>query len=116
MSFDEAKSIALARHQNALAEAQRMFDQAVAADRADHRFEQALADFYWQEVKSDPSHPQHAKHRAEHVRLQSPPDHRGAHDALDRAVRAADTALHTELRTIAAQHGVTIFTGAPIPA
>jgi hypothetical protein len=28
-------------------------------------------------------------------------------------VRAADRNLHSELRTLAAQHGVTIFTGAP---
>jgi hypothetical protein len=106
MSFDEAKSVVLAWHQNSLADAHRMFDQAVAADRDDHHFEQALADLDWQEVKSDPSHPEHDKIRDEHVRLQSPPDHRLAHDALDRAVRAADTALHTELRQIAAQHQV----------
>jgi hypothetical protein len=69
MSFDEAKSVALNRHQNALADAHQLFNQAVAADRADHQFEQELAQLDWDLVKSDPDHSKHDEHRAEYVRL-----------------------------------------------
>jgi hypothetical protein len=62
-SYNEAKAVALARHQVSVAEAHRVFDR-----------------------------------RTRHV--------------LAEAVTKADRDYHSELRELAARHGVTIFTGA----
>jgi hypothetical protein len=111
MSFDDAKSVAHNRHQNALTVAHETFHAEVSDDRDSHRLSYLYAQRDWDSVKSYPLHPDHDRHRAAFTQAQEPPDHKPAHDQLDRAVRAADTALHTELRQIASQHGVTIFTG-----
>jgi hypothetical protein len=107
-SFNEAKAVAQARHQSALAATHKAFRETVAQIEADHK---RFHDAYRQQhelVKSDPDYDLTVIYE----QLAIPVDLQPAHDELDRAVRAADRALHAELRQIAAQHQVQIFTGA----
>jgi hypothetical protein len=107
-SFNEVKSVAVGRHQVAMADAAVVFRETVAWLQADH---QRFHDAYQQQfdlVKSDPEYDTTTIREQLAIEV----DLRPAHDELDRAVRAADERLHTELQELARQHDVTIFTGA----
>jgi hypothetical protein len=104
----DLRAQALCRHQNALADAQRAFDETVAQIDADHRrFHEAYAR-QWDQVKSDPSHPSLHIIRLEYEKSLVPPDHEPARHALAEAVSKADADYQQELDKIAALHGVVI--------
>jgi hypothetical protein len=107
-SFDEAKSVIMARHQQAIADARCVFDETVAQINEDHkRFQEAYA-AQWDQVKSDPSHPSLHIIRVEYEKSLVPPDHEPARHALAEAVIKADQEYQAALDEIATQHGVVI--------
>jgi hypothetical protein len=104
----DLRAQALCRHQNALADAQRVFDETVAQVDADHRsFREAYA-AQWDLVKSDPSHPSLHIIRVEYERSLVPPSYEKARAAHAEAVSKADADYQQELDRIAALHGVVI--------
>jgi hypothetical protein len=107
-SFEEAKAVVQARHQYALAEAQRIYRETVAQIEADHK---RFHDAYRQQhdlVKSDPDYDLTVIYE----QLAIPVDLEPARDTLAEDVTKADRDYHSELRELAARHGVTIYTGA----
>jgi hypothetical protein len=107
-SFEEAKSVVQCRHQSAIAEAQRIYRETVAQIEADHK---RFHDAYRQQhelVKSDPDYDLTVIYE----QLAIPVDLEPARHTLAEDVTKADRALHAELRALASQHGVQIFTGA----
>src|ERR1700732_3021939 len=114
-SFLEAKAVAQARHQAAIADATAAFERTRDKVTLAHSLRRQPAEHRWDSVKSDPSHEEHDERRDGCQMAQRDPDHTPAHDELDRAVRAADRTYHSELRELAALHGVTIYTGTDPP-
>jgi hypothetical protein len=107
-SFDEAKSVIMARHQQAIADAQRVFAEAVAQVDADHRAFKEAYQARWDEVRSDPTHPSLHIIRLEYEKSLAPPDHEPARHVLAKSVYDADNDYHAELRKVASQHGVSM--------
>jgi hypothetical protein len=106
-SFAEAKAILLGRHQQALVDARTLFDAFVAAIDAEHREHRLAAEAQWDQVKSGPADdPAIHTARAEYERSLVAPDHEPARAALAKAVFDIDNSYHSELRRIAAEHGV----------
>jgi hypothetical protein len=111
-TFNEAKAVVQARHQAAIADATAAFERTRDKVTLAHSLRYQLAEHRFDGVKSTPDHPLHDQRREAFQLAQRDPDHTPAHDELDRAVSAADRAYHAELRALASQHGVQIFTGA----
>jgi hypothetical protein len=104
----DLRAQALCRHQSAIADAQRVFDETVAQIDADHkRFHEAYAR-QWDSVKSDPSHPSLHIIRVEYEKSLVPPSYEKARAALSEAIIKADADYQQELDQIAAQHGIVI--------
>ena len=85
--FNEAKSGAEMRRQNALAEAHKIFDASVAEAKKRHRLNHELASVEFDKVKSSQDHPELARRRETFEWAKLPADLRPAHDALDRAAQ-----------------------------
>jgi hypothetical protein len=111
-SFNEAKSVVVGRHQSAIANATAAFHETVAQIDADHRSFAEAYQAQWDTLKSDPDHPSHGIIREQVELSRAPADYDPARHTLAEAVIKADRDLHFELRQIASQHGVIIYTGA----
>lgn len=107
-AYEEAKAEAEARWQQAVHQAQRVFDRSVAAENAAQAARYHAASDAWDAVKSDADAKGFEEARAAFRAAMEPASHEAAYAELDRAVRAADEACRDEIEKLAALHGVTV--------
>lgn len=105
-AYEEAK--AEARWQQALHQAQRIFDRSVAAENAAQVARHQAASDAWDAVKSDADAKGSEEVRAAFQAAKEPASREAAYAELDRAVRAPDEACRDEIEKLAALHGVTV--------
>jgi hypothetical protein len=108
-AFNDAKTRAEGRRQQAITDAHAGFNKRVAEEIAAHtsRYEDARDAF--DAVKSDPDHPLlgEASTTFDGIR-ETTPDHTQARNELDRATRAAVEAYHAEVARLGQEHGVSV--------
>jgi hypothetical protein len=108
-AFNDAKTQAEGRRQQAITDAHAGFNKRVAEEIAAHtsRYEDARDAF--DAVKSDPDHPLLGEASTMFDRIrETTPDHSEARDELDAAIRAADKAYHAEVARLGREHGLTV--------
>ena len=106
--FNEAKTQAEGRWQEALTDVYTVFGKAIDDIDREHAARMQAARSAFDAVKANPEHPSHAEARVAFDAIRgTTPDYTEARTELDRAVRAADDAYHAEVQKIAAEHGVT---------
>jgi hypothetical protein len=106
--FDEAKTQAEGRRQQAIRQAQRVFDRAIVAQQSAQLARYRAASEAWEALKSDRDAEGYEEARQAFQAAKEPANHEAAYDELERAVRKADRAYHAEVRKIAAEHGVNV--------
>ena len=106
--LNEVKTQAEGRRQQAIRQAQRVFDRAVVAEQSARLARYRAASEVWEAVKGDRDAKGYEKARQAFEAAKEPANHEAAYEELERAVREADRAYHADVRKIAAEHGVTV--------
>jgi len=106
--FNEPKTQAEGRRQQAISEAYRAFNVKHAETMRKHREAYMAARAAWDAVKSTPEADGYEEARQAFLDANALADHTEARAEMDSAVRAADAAYHAEVQTIAAEHAVTV--------
>jgi uncharacterized iron-regulated protein len=106
--YEDAKTQAEARRQQAISEAYRAFNVKHAETMRNHREAYMAARADWDAVKSTPEADGYEEARQAFLTANVPADHTEARAEMASAIRAADTAYHAEVQKIAAEHGVTV--------
>ena len=107
-AYHEAKADAEARRQQAIRQAQRVFDRAVAAQRSAQFARYRAASEAWEAVKSDRDAEGYEEARAALEDAKEPANHEAAYEELERAVHQAEEAFGAEVRKIDAEHGASV--------
>ena len=106
--YEDAKTQAEARRQQAISEAYRAFNVKHAETMRKHREAYMAARAAWDAVKSTPEADGYEEARQAFLEANAPADHTEARAEMDRALRAADAGYHAEVQKLAAEHGVTV--------
>lgn len=106
--YEDAKTQAEARRQQAISEAYRAFNVKHAETMRKHREAYMAARADWDAVKSAPAADGYEEARQAFLTANVPADHTEDRAEMDRAIRAADAAYHAQLAEVGAQHGVKV--------
>jgi hypothetical protein len=107
-SFDEAKAVLMARHQQAIAAAQQEHSRRVAELETHHRERREAAEVQWESLKNQWDHPDHADANRRFEEACKPVDCERARRVMADAIILADAEYQAELDKIANQHGIVI--------
>jgi transposase-like protein len=106
--YEEAKTQAEGRRQQAISETYRAFNVKHAETMRKHRDAYMAARANWDSTKSTPEADGYEEARQAFLDANTPPDHTEARTEMDRALRAADEAFQADVQRIANEHGVRV--------